>query len=109
MTATPTIGGHIPELRGEGPIHGDGVRMPGHSFMLLSYDAERGQIWTMEGNFNRSGRSRCPHREAELAGGPLARPSHSAESVPHLPEIGRLRYPKVTRSDNFRSVAVTTR
>ena len=54
VTATPTLGGHIPELRGEGPIHGDDVRMPGHSFMLLSYDAERGQVWTMEGNFNRS-------------------------------------------------------
>ncbi|MEE2825027.1 MAG: hypothetical protein VYE64_00210, partial [Planctomycetota bacterium] len=43
---------HISELSGEGPIHGDYVRMPGHSFMLLSYDAEQGQVWTMEGNFN---------------------------------------------------------
>ena len=62
------------------------------------------------------GRGRCPHREAELAGGPLARPSHSAESVSRLTGtpatlsgIGQLRYPKVTRSDNFRSVAVTAR
>jgi len=46
------LGSHIPELSGEGPIHGDYVRMPGHSFMLLSYDAEKGQVWTMEGNFN---------------------------------------------------------
>ena len=46
------LGSHIPELSGEGPIHGDYVRMPGHSFMLLSYDTERGQVWTMEGNFN---------------------------------------------------------
>ena len=47
-----TLGSHIPELSGEGPIHGDYVRVPGHSFMLLSYDAQRGQVWTMEGNFN---------------------------------------------------------
>jgi len=46
------LGSHIPELSGEGPIHGDYVRVPGHSFMLLSYDAQRGQVWTMEGNFN---------------------------------------------------------
>ena len=46
------LGSHIPELSGEGPIHGDYVRVPGHSFMLLSYDPERGQVWTMEGNFN---------------------------------------------------------
>ena len=46
------LGSHIPELSGQGPIHGDYVRMPGHSFMLLGYDARRGQVWTMEGNFN---------------------------------------------------------
>ncbi len=46
------LGSHIPDLSGKGPIHGDYVRMPGHSFMLLSYDAEQGQVWTMEGNFN---------------------------------------------------------
>ena len=46
------LGSHIPALSEQAPIHGDYVRMPGHSFMLLSYDAERGQVWTMEGNFN---------------------------------------------------------
>jgi hypothetical protein len=36
----------------EGPVHGDFVSVPGHVFMLLAYDAERGRVWTMEGNFN---------------------------------------------------------
>ena len=46
------LGSNIPELSSQAPIHGDYVRMPGHSFMLLSYDPERKQVWTMEGNFN---------------------------------------------------------
>jgi len=33
-------------------IHGDYVRKPGHTFMLLSYDAEKRHVWTMEANFN---------------------------------------------------------
>ena len=45
-------GGDIEELAAKGSIHGDYVRMPGHSFMLLAYDAEKQQVWTMEGNFN---------------------------------------------------------
>lgn len=35
-------------------IHGDYVRMPGHSFMLLAYAPTAGHVWTMEGNFNSS-------------------------------------------------------
>ncbi len=46
------LGSNIPELSAQVPIHGDYVRMPGHSFMLLSYDPDRKQVWTMEGNFN---------------------------------------------------------
>jgi hypothetical protein len=43
--------GQIPELAKEGPILGDYVRQPGHSFMLLAYDPELEQVWTMEANF----------------------------------------------------------
>ena len=46
------VGSQIPKLVKETPIHGDYVRQPGHSFMLLSYDEQRNQVWTMEGNFN---------------------------------------------------------
>ncbi len=45
-------GGQIPQLSAKASIHGDYVRKPGHSFMLLSYDPKRQQVWTMEGNFN---------------------------------------------------------
>lgn len=45
-------GGNIPELMEKGPIHGDYVRKPGHTFMLLAYDAEKRHVWTMEANFN---------------------------------------------------------
>lgn len=45
-------GGHIADLMESDRIHGDYVRYPGHTFMLLSYDAETGQVWTMEANFN---------------------------------------------------------
>lgn len=45
-------GGHIPELMEADGIHGDYVRIPGHTFMLLAYDEEAGQVWTMEANFN---------------------------------------------------------
>lgn len=45
-------GGHIAELMESDRIHGDYVRKPGHTFMLLSYDAEMGHVWTMEANFN---------------------------------------------------------
>jgi hypothetical protein len=44
-------GGHVPGLAKEGPIHGDYVRVPGHSFMLLSYDPTQKLVWTMEGNY----------------------------------------------------------
>lgn len=44
-------GGHVPELAQKGPIHGDYVRVPGHSFMILSYDPVRRLVWTMEGNY----------------------------------------------------------
>lgn len=46
-----TNGGEIAELAKKNPIHGDYVRMPGHSFMLLAYDKENNQVWTMEGNY----------------------------------------------------------
>jgi hypothetical protein len=45
-------GKDIPKLDGENPIHGDYVRKPGHSFMLLAYDPQLKHVWTMEGNFN---------------------------------------------------------
>jgi len=45
-------GGQIPQLGQKGPIHGDYVRKPGHSFMLLAYDPKLQHVWTMEGNFN---------------------------------------------------------
>lgn len=45
-------GGHIADLMESDRIHGDYVRKPGHTFMLLSYDAEMGRVWTMEANFN---------------------------------------------------------
>ena len=45
-------GGQIPQLGTAGPIHGDYVRKPGHSFMLLAYDPKLRHVWTMEGNFN---------------------------------------------------------
>jgi hypothetical protein len=45
-------GSHVPGLAVKGAIHGDYVRVPGHSFMLLAYDQKQQQAWTMEGNFN---------------------------------------------------------
>lgn len=51
--ATPYQRGQdIPAIAGGSPIHGDYVRKPGHSFMLLSFDAQQNRVWTMEGNFN---------------------------------------------------------
>jgi hypothetical protein len=47
-------GGAIASLAQNEPIHGDYVRMPGHSFMLLAYSPNSGHVWTMEGNFNSS-------------------------------------------------------
>ncbi len=47
-------GSNIKTITEETPIHADYVRMPGHTFMLLAYDAERHEVLTMEGNFNRS-------------------------------------------------------
>ncbi len=52
---TPYRGGsEIDDVTDEEPIHGDYVRIPGHTFMLLAYDENLGQVWTMEGNFGRS-------------------------------------------------------
>lgn len=45
-------GSHIPGLMQDGAIHGDYVRKPGHTFMLLAYDQQQGHVWTMEANFN---------------------------------------------------------
>ncbi len=45
-------GSQIRQIALQGAIHGDYVRKPGHSFMLLAYDADAGHVWTMEGNFN---------------------------------------------------------
>jgi hypothetical protein len=47
-------GGEIDDLMKQGPIHGDYVRIPGHTFMLLALDAATNRVWTMEANFNRS-------------------------------------------------------
>ena len=47
-------GGAISELTKQESIHGDYVRIPGHTFMLLAYDENLGRVWTMEGNFGRS-------------------------------------------------------
>jgi hypothetical protein len=47
-------GGQIPQIAQGAGIHGDYVRIPGHTFMLLAYDAKLGQVWTMEANFNRT-------------------------------------------------------
>jgi hypothetical protein len=44
-------GSQISELTQSEKIHGDYVRIPGHTFMLLSYDADKGHVWTMEANF----------------------------------------------------------
>ncbi len=45
-------GSRIPTISTQNPIHGDYVRKPGHSFMLLSYDPTKKHVWCMEGNFN---------------------------------------------------------
>jgi hypothetical protein len=47
-----TTGRELKRFALQGPIHGDYVRKPGHSFMLLAYDQSTGFVWTMEGNFN---------------------------------------------------------
>lgn len=52
---TPYRGGsEIQALTEDEPIHGDYVRIPGHTFMLLAYDEHLGRVWTMEGNFGSS-------------------------------------------------------
>ena len=66
-------GGAIPDLTKKEPIHGDYVRIPGHTFMLLAYDENLGRVWTMEGNFGRS---------IEIA----IRPVGSGWTVGHLAE-----------------------
>lgn len=45
-------GNDIAEIAQLDAIHGDYVRIPGHSFMLLAHDPDQGHVWTMEGNFN---------------------------------------------------------
>jgi hypothetical protein len=45
-------GGAIPAYSEEGAVHGDYLATATHVFMLLEYDADTGQAWTMEGNFN---------------------------------------------------------
>lgn len=47
-------GSEIRQLNQQAPIHGDYVRIPGHTFMLLAYDEHLGKVWTMEGNFGSS-------------------------------------------------------
>ncbi len=47
-------GSNISQLAAQAGIHGDYVRIPGHTFMLLAYDAKLGQVWTIEGNFGRT-------------------------------------------------------
>ncbi len=66
-------GGHISQIAQRASIHGDYVRIPGHTFMLLAYDAKLGQVWTIEGNFGRT---------IEVA----IRPPGSGWTVGHLDE-----------------------
>lgn len=47
-------GSDIRELVKKSQIHGDYVRIPGHSFMLLAYDPKIQTVWTIEGNFSRT-------------------------------------------------------
>jgi hypothetical protein len=47
-------GSDVRELAKKGQIHGDYVRIPGHSFMLLAYDPKIQKVWTIEGNFSRT-------------------------------------------------------
>lgn len=47
-------GSAVSTLAKEDGIHGDYVRIPGHSFMLLAHDPNLQQTWTLEGNFNHS-------------------------------------------------------
>jgi len=47
-------GSDIRELVKDSQIHGDYVRIPGHSFMLLAYDPKIEKVWTIEGNFGRT-------------------------------------------------------
>lgn len=47
-------GSDIRELVKKGRIHGDYVRLPGHSLMLLAYDPKIRTVWTIEGNFSRT-------------------------------------------------------
>ncbi len=66
-------GGQIAEISEKNPIHGDYVRKPGHSFMLLAYDSEQQTVWTMEGNYGAT---------IEIA----VRPVNSGWQVGHLLE-----------------------
>jgi hypothetical protein len=66
-------GSHISGIAEKESIHGDYVRKPGHSFMLLAYDRKLKRVWTMEGNFGRS---------IEVA----VRPTNSEWKVGHLAE-----------------------
>jgi hypothetical protein len=66
-------GGNISQLAQRAGIHGDYVRIPGHTFMLLAYDAKLGRVWTIEGNFGRT---------IEVA----MRPPGSGWTVGHLAE-----------------------
>lgn len=47
-------GSDVRELVKKSRIHGDYVRIPGHSFMLLAYDPKIQKVWTIEGNFSRT-------------------------------------------------------
>ncbi len=45
-------GSQIAIIAQKSPIHGDYVRKPGHSLMLLTYDPKQKHVWTIEGNYN---------------------------------------------------------
>jgi hypothetical protein len=45
-------GGQIVSMAEKEAIHGDYIRMSGHSFVLLAYDKNLGKVWTIEGNYN---------------------------------------------------------
>ncbi len=93
-------GGNIPEIAQTEGIHGDYVRIPGHTFMLLAYDAKLGQVWTMEGNFNRT---------IEVA----IRPTGSGWTVGHLADehirTDMFEIASESPAEASRTVAIETR
>ncbi len=78
-------GGLIPLRARESGIHGDYVRVPGHSFMLLAHDEELNQTWTIEGNFNRTVEVGIRSANSSWSYGPLEE-EHICEELVGPPE-----------------------